>query len=147
MYQTTCVSKFSFLHWIKRCKEPHVLRVLVWMFLTGVLVPDHDGEGCILSQKTYILKFSFLHWIKRCKELQCPWSPGWGLWRILTGVLVPDHDWDTLPLTSQFCKYLNIPKRTPNGRVINYWPLTEIVTSEQTDIHCFFVYVDGRKLT
>ena len=40
--QTTYVPKFSFLHWIKRCKEPHVVKVLdwncggLWRLLTGV---------------------------------------------------------------------------------------------------------------
>ena len=45
-------------------KNPHVLEVLgwrcrgLWRFLTGVLVPDHDGEGSRMSQTP---KFCFLH--------------------------------------------------------------------------------------
>ena len=47
------------------------------------------------------------------------WGFG-GLWRFLTGVLVPDHDGNVLPHISGFRRYLNIPKQTPNGQVINY---------------------------
>ena len=53
----------------KGAKNPHVLEVLVWScgglwrFLTGVSVPDHDGEGSKMIQMTYVPKFSFLHWI------------------------------------------------------------------------------------
>ena len=93
MFQTIYVLKFSFLHWIWRCKEPSCPRSPgwscggLWRFLTGVLVPDHDGDGSKMSQTTYVPKFSFLHWIKRCKEPSCPWSPGLGIWRTLE---VPD---------------------------------------------------------
>ena len=53
----------------KDAKNPHVLEVQdwgfggLWRFLTGVLVPDHDGEGSTMSQMTYVPKFSFLHCI------------------------------------------------------------------------------------
>ena len=46
-------------------KNPHVLEVLgwscggLWRFLTGVLVPDHDGDRSAMSQTTYVPKFSF----------------------------------------------------------------------------------------
>ena len=74
MSQTTHLQKFSFVHWIKRCKNPHVLEVLVWScrglwrFLTGVLVPDHDGDRCTMSQTTYDPKFCFLHLIKKVQR-------------------------------------------------------------------------------
>ena len=64
--QITYVPKFSFLHWMKRCKEPYVLKVVdwrfgwLWKFLTGVLVFDHDGDGCTMSQIVYVPTFSFL---------------------------------------------------------------------------------------
>ena len=71
------------------------------------------------------------------------WGFG-GLWRFLTGVLVPDHDGNALPHISGFRRYLNIPKRTPNGRVINYLPLTENVTDRhpetQTLLLCIYRY-------
>ena len=43
----------------KGVKNSHVLKVLgwscggLWRLLTGVLVPDHDGDGSIMSQTTY----------------------------------------------------------------------------------------------
>ena len=45
-----------------------------------------------------------------------------GLWSFMTGVSVPDQDGDALPQISQFCRYLNILKRTQHGRVINCGP-------------------------
>ena len=51
------------------------------LFLTEVLVPDHDGEGSEMSQTTYVPKSSFLQWIKGSKEPSCPWSPELGIWR------------------------------------------------------------------
>ena len=69
------------------------------------------------------------------------WSCG-RLWMFLTGVLVPDHDGEALPHTSRFRRYLNIPKRTPNGRVINYGPC-DIKRDRQTFEHYYFVYIDA----
>ena len=89
MSQTTYFPKFSFLLWIKRCKEPPCSRSPglecrgLWRFLTGVLVPAHDGKGSGMFQTTYVPKCSFLHWIKKCKEPACPRSPGLGFWRTL----------------------------------------------------------------
>ena len=51
----------------KGAKNAHVLEVLdwgfggLWRFLTGVLVPDHDGDGSKMYQTTYVPEFSFLH--------------------------------------------------------------------------------------
>ena len=139
----------------KGAKNSHVLEVPVWScgglwrFLTGVLVPDHDGDRSTMSQTPYVPKFGFLHWIKRAKNphvlVVMDWGFG-GLWRFLIGVLVPDHDENALPHISGFRRYLNIPKRTTNGQVINYGPWPEIVTSGQTETHCYFVYIDNPKI-
>ena len=93
MSQTTFVLKFSFLHWIKRCKEPPSPWSPGLEFWRTLEVSDLGfsswswQEGSIISQTTYVPKFSFLHWIKRCKEPSCPRSPGLGFWRTLE---VPD---------------------------------------------------------
>ena len=89
MSQTTFVPKFSFIHWIKRCKDPPCPRspgLEMWRTLEVPdwgSVPDLDGEGSIMSETTFVLKFSFLHCIKRCKEPPCPRSPGLELQRTL----------------------------------------------------------------
>ena len=50
----------------KGAKHPYVLQVLgwscggIWMFLTWILVPDHDGDWSKMSQTTYVPKFIFL---------------------------------------------------------------------------------------
>ena len=92
-------------------------------FLTGVSVPD--GKGSTMSQTTYLPKLAFYIEKKGAKNPHVLEFMAWGfggLWRFLTVVLVPDHDGDALPQTSQFRRYLNIPKRIPNGRAINYGP-------------------------
>ena len=63
MSQTTYVLIFSFLHWIKRCKEPHVLEVLVWS------VEDSGGSW---------LLFWFLIMMGRGQE--CPKQPMFQSW-------------------------------------------------------------------
>ena len=93
--QMTYILNFSFLYLIWRCKEPSCPWSSGWScgrlcrFLTGVSVPDHDGDWFTMSQSTYVSKFSFLHWIIKCKEPSCPWSSGLGIWRTLE---VPDWD-------------------------------------------------------
>ena len=67
------------------------------MLLTGVSVPDHDGDRCTMPQTTYIPKFSYYIEKKGAKNPHVLKVLVWGfgaLWRFLTGVLVPDHDED-----------------------------------------------------
>ena len=154
MSYTTYVLKFSFPHWIKRCKEPSCPRspglgiwrtlevpdwgilsrsgwgwvynvpnylcfeiqlstlnkkvqrtlmslkswsfVGLWRFLTGVSVPDDDGERWTMSQ-TVLQSSAFYIELKGAKNPHVleilVWICG-GLWKFLTSVVVPDHDCD-----------------------------------------------------
>ena len=33
----------------------------LWKFLSGISVPEHDGDGSTMSKTSYVPKFSFLH--------------------------------------------------------------------------------------
>ena len=67
MSKTTYFPKLKFYIKLKGAKNLHVLEVLdwgfggLWRFLTGVFIPDHDGDGSAMSQTSYVPKFSFLH--------------------------------------------------------------------------------------
>ena len=60
-------SEIQLLTLNNRCNEPPYHRSPglecggLWRFLTGVSVPDHDGEGSRLPQTTYVPNISFLH--------------------------------------------------------------------------------------
>ena len=89
MYQTIYVPKFSFLHWIKTCKEPPCPQTPELGFWRTLEVPDWGfGSwpwlGWVYNVPNYnVPKFSLLHWIKKCKEPSCPQSPGLWFWRTL----------------------------------------------------------------
>ena len=61
--------KYLPLHLLSRCKDSLLHRSPYWScgghwrFLTGVWVPDHDGDGSTMSEIIYLWSFSFLHWI------------------------------------------------------------------------------------
>ena len=52
---------------VQKQKNHHVLKVVgcscgvLWRFLTKFFVPDHDGDGSIMSKLTYNPNFNFLH--------------------------------------------------------------------------------------
>ena len=102
MSQTTYVPKFSFLHWIKMCKEPPCPLSPCLEFWRTLQVSDwYFGSwswwwGVYRVPKNLYSEIQLPTSNKKVQRTQhvlevLYWSCG-GLWRFLTGVLVLDHD-------------------------------------------------------
>ena len=78
---------FGSLIWFQRCKENHVLQVLIcsfggcWRFLSWVWHLYLDLGMVNILWYTHDPNFGSLSWFWRCKEYPCPFSPYLRLWR------------------------------------------------------------------
>ena len=89
-------NSFSYVEF-EGVKNPNVLEVFdwscvgLWRFLTGVLVPDQDGDESTMSQTTYDPKSASYIEFKGAKTPHVREVLGWscgGPWRFLTGNLI-----------------------------------------------------------
>ena len=79
------------------------------MFLTGVLVSDHDGDGKQCPKQPMLRNYAFYLEFKGAINPHVPKVLGWscgGHWKFLNGVFVPDLDGDRSKM-SQMTYILN----------------------------------------
>ena len=157
MSQTTYIPKFSFLHWIKRCKEPscpqspglELWRTLdvpdwgfgSWSWWGGVyIVPKNlysEIQLFTLNKKVQRTPMSLKSWCGVVEDSGGSWPGFWFL--IMIGIRCP---WPHNSVNTSI---------SPNGpqlaELLTTYGPCDIKRDGQTNRHCYFVDIDGRFLT